>query len=64
MRLKEKKILQKFAAILKKFSAQGAKNVDYGTIISSILINIIIMIIPKHKETALPLFLMFLSFID
>ena len=30
MRLKEKKILQKFAAILKKFSAQGAKNVDYG----------------------------------
>ena len=30
MRLKEKKILQKFAAILKKFSAQGAKKVDYG----------------------------------
>ena len=30
MHLKEKKILQKFAAILKKFSAQGAKKVDYG----------------------------------
>ena len=30
MRLKEKKILQKFAATLKKFSAQGAKKVDYG----------------------------------
>ena len=30
MCLKEKKILQKFAAILKKFSAQGAKKVDYG----------------------------------
>ena len=30
MRLKEKKILKKFATILKKFSAQGAKKVDYG----------------------------------
>ena len=30
MRLKEKKILQKFAATLKKFSAQGAKKVEYG----------------------------------
>ena len=30
MRLKEKKILPKFAALLKKFSAQGAKKVDYG----------------------------------
>ena len=30
MRLKEKKYLKKFAAILKKFSAQGAKKVDYG----------------------------------
>ena len=32
MRLKEKKILKKFAAILKKFSAQGAKKVDYGNL--------------------------------
>ena len=30
MRLKEKKILQKFAAILKKFSPQGATKADYG----------------------------------
>ena len=30
MRLKEKKMLQRFAATLKKFSAQGAKKVDYG----------------------------------
>ena len=30
MRLKEKKLLQKFAATLKKFSAQGAKKVKYG----------------------------------
>ena len=33
MRLKEKKLLQKFAATLKKFSAQGAKKVEYGTYI-------------------------------
>ena len=32
MRLKEKKLLQKFAATLKKFSAQGAKKVEYGKI--------------------------------
>ena len=31
MCLKEKKLLQKFAATLKKFSAQGAKKVDYGS---------------------------------
>ena len=30
MRLKEKKLLQKFAATLKKFSAQGAKKVEYS----------------------------------
>ena len=30
MRLKEKKILKKFAATQKKFSAQGAKKVEYG----------------------------------
>ena len=30
MRLKEKNLLQKFAATLKKFSAQGAKKVEYG----------------------------------
>ena len=30
MRLKEKKLLQKFAATLKKFNAQGAKKVEYG----------------------------------
>ena len=30
MRLKEKKLLQKFAATLKKLSAQGAKKVKYG----------------------------------
>ena len=30
MRLKEKNLLQKFAATLKKLSAQGAKKVDYG----------------------------------
>ena len=30
MRLKEKKLLQKFAATLKKFSALGAKKVEYG----------------------------------
>ena len=30
MRLKEKKLLKKFAATLKKFSAQGAKKVEYG----------------------------------
>ena len=30
MRLKEKKLLKKFAAALKKFSAQGAKKVEYG----------------------------------
>ena len=34
MRLKEKKLLQKFAATLKKFSAQGAKKVEYGTLIN------------------------------
>ena len=32
MRLKEKKLLQKFAATLKKFSAQGAKKVEYGNL--------------------------------
>ena len=31
MRLKEKNLLQKFAATLKKFSEQGAKKVEYGT---------------------------------
>ena len=31
MRLKEKNLLQKFAATLKKFSAQGAKKVEYGS---------------------------------
>ena len=30
MRLKEKNLLQKFAATLKKYSAQGAKKVEYG----------------------------------
>ena len=30
MRLKEKKLLKKFAATLKKFSAQDAKKVEYG----------------------------------
>ena len=30
MRLKEKHLLTKFAATLKKFSAQGAKKVEYG----------------------------------
>ena len=30
MRLKEKNLLQKFAATLKKFSTQGAKQVEYG----------------------------------
>ena len=30
MRLKEKNLLQKFASTLKKFSAQGAKKVEYG----------------------------------
>ena len=30
MHLKEKKILKKIAATLKKFSAQGAKKVEYG----------------------------------
>ena len=30
MHLKEKNLLKKFAATLKKFSAQGAKNVEYG----------------------------------
>ena len=30
MRLKEKNLLQTFAATLKKFSAQGAKKVEYG----------------------------------
>ena len=34
MRLKEKNLLQKFAATetLKKFSAQGAKKVEYGSL--------------------------------
>ena len=32
MRLKEKNLLKKFAATLKKFSAQGAKKVEYGTV--------------------------------
>ena len=32
MRLKEKNLLQKFAATLKKFSAQGAKKVEYGNV--------------------------------
>ena len=31
MRLKYKNLLQKFAATLKKFNAQGAKKVEYGT---------------------------------
>ena len=35
MRLKEKNLLQKFAATLKKFSAQGAKKVEYGSRITS-----------------------------
>ena len=30
MRLNEKNLLQKFAATLKKFSAHGAKKVEYG----------------------------------
>ena len=30
MPLKENKLLKKFAATLKKFSAQGAKKVEYG----------------------------------
>ena len=30
MCLKEKNLLQKFAATLKEFSAQGAKKVEYG----------------------------------
>ena len=30
MGLKEKNLLKKFAATLKKFSAQGAKKVEYG----------------------------------
>ena len=34
MRLKEKKNTSKFDAILKKFSAQGAKKVDYGNLVS------------------------------
>ena len=34
MRLKEKKLLQKFATTLKKFSAQGAKKVEYGSFFS------------------------------
>ena len=33
MRLKEKNLLQKFAATLKKFSAQGAIKVEYGNIV-------------------------------
>ena len=32
MRLKEKNLLKKFAATLKKFSAQVAKKVEYGKI--------------------------------
>ena len=39
MRLKEKKILKKFVATLKKFSAQGAKKVDYGNIKKKITLN-------------------------
>ena len=35
MRLKEKNLLKKFAATLKKFSAQGAKKVEYGTLCSN-----------------------------
>ena len=37
MRLKEKKLLQKFAATLKKFSAQGAKKVKYGILKATII---------------------------
>ena len=37
MHLKEKKLLQKFAATLKKFSAQGAKKVEYGMYYHSVL---------------------------
>ena len=33
MRLKEKNLLKKFAATLKKFSAQGAKKVEYGMVV-------------------------------
>ena len=33
MRLKEKNLLKKFAATLKKFSAQGAKKVEYGILV-------------------------------
>ena len=32
MRLKEKNLLQNFAATLKKFSAQDAKKVEYGKV--------------------------------
>ena len=39
MRLKEKNLLQKFAATLKKFSAQGAKKVEYGRYLGVILEN-------------------------
>ena len=39
--LKEKKLLQKFAATLKKFSAQGAKKVEYSMLIcASILMGV------------------------
>ena len=37
MRLKEKNLLQKFAATLKKFSAQGAKKVEYGMLCNCIV---------------------------
>ena len=33
MRLKEKNLLKKFAATLKKFSAQGAEKVEYGSLL-------------------------------
>ena len=37
MCLKEKNLLKKFAATLKKFSAQGAKKVEYGSSSASFL---------------------------
>ena len=40
MHLKEKKLLKKFAATLKKFSAQGAKKVEYGIFSSAIFVRV------------------------
>ena len=55
MRLKEKNLLQKFAATLKKFSAQGAKKVEYGIFLALLNQTIISRMFFTDEHFCLPL---------